>query len=104
MRHPPPPNLSKLYQAFLVFPAKNNRSGSIVLCVPARCQRQELGCNLLALQEKLASENQPGPQVDSIMALWDSAHPPTARQHRFTAWQCQVEEGCSHPREGTTKP
>lgn len=52
-------------------------------CVPARCQRQKLGFNLLTLQEKSAPKNQPGPQVDSVVpdAPMDSAHPPTAKHH-----------------------
>lgn len=71
----------------MCFLQKNQRNRSILLCVPARCQRQKLRCNLLALQEKLASKKQPGPQVDSVIAdapvgLCTAPHCQAAQIHR----------------------
>lgn len=82
MRHPPLPKLSKLYQAFLVLLAKKPREQKYYTVCPCKqCQRQKLGCNLLALQEKSSAEKQPGPQVDGAV--------PTAPVGLCTPTQCQ---------------
>lgn len=107
MRHPPSSNLSKLYQAFLVLLAKKPKEAELLHCVSLQGARdRSWDATSWHYRKKIASENQPGPQVDSFIP--DSPMGPctptlcqAAQIHRVAM---PAEEGCSHPGEGTTKP
>lgn len=67
MRRPPPPNLSKLYQAFLVLLAKKPKEAELLHCVSLQGARdRSWDATCWHYRKKIASENEARPSGEQL--------------------------------------